>query len=174
MFVSVCVFSYTLMNIIKSKLPSHFTHVTNIERTFLCRLHLAEKLMLCLYPTWCFPYNLYAWNRWLMCNNNMFKLNYGILRSWHFNNPVNVIYFVAEFLWTELHWYSTWFLFFYQFSAANPEYVRYAKDISITVSLYDTLGNGRIYPPYWTITYDQVSRTAALAGATVTVSGMEI
>lgn len=51
-----------------------------------------------------------------------------------------------------------------------PQYVRYAKDIEISVTLDSTLGNGRIFPPLMTITYDQVSLANAQAGATITVS----
>ncbi|XP_062619193.1 meckelin-like [Saccostrea cucullata] len=48
-----------------------------------------------------------------------------------------------------------------------PQYVRYAKSIEISVTLYSTLPNGRIYPPLMTITYDQVSLINAQAGASI-------
>nr|XP_022342617.1 meckelin-like [Crassostrea virginica] len=48
-----------------------------------------------------------------------------------------------------------------------PQYVRYAKDIEISVTLDSTLGNGRIFPPVMSITYSEVSRANAVAGATI-------
>lgn len=53
-------------------------------------------------------------------------------------------------------------------TSTAPQYVRYAKDIVISVTLDSTLGNGRIFPPLMTITYDQVSLANAQAGATIT------
>lgn len=68
--------------------------------------------------------------------------------------------------------FNKWTVFYITGGAATstaPQYVRYAKDIVISVTLDSTLGNGRIFPPLMTITYDQVSLANAQAGATITV-----
>lgn len=81
------------------------------------------------------------------------------------------VYFQMEQRFVSI--FNKWTVFYITGGAATstlPQYVRYAKDIEISVTLDSTLGNGRIFPPLMTITYDQVSLANAQAGATITVS----